>query len=66
MKNLFEDKKELAALVDQFIAARNISKNQYQQLSEIVLADGNIDEEERHQINRLFDALQTGRVKVID
>lgn len=61
-----EDTQNLAALVDQFIAARNVSHRQYQQLSAMVLADGNIDEYERQQINRLFDAIQAGIVKVID
>jgi hypothetical protein len=37
-------------LVDQFIAARNITHQQYQTLSEMVLADGNVDEHERQQV----------------
>lgn len=63
---LSEGQHELTALVDQFIAKRNISQRQYQQLSEVVLADGNIDEHERQEINRLFDALQAGMVRVVD
>jgi len=31
----------------------------------LVLADGSVDEQELQQINRLFDAIQTGRVKVL-
>jgi uncharacterized membrane protein YebE (DUF533 family) len=31
-----------------------------------VLADGTIDEQERRQINRLFDAIQMGMVKITD
>lgn len=65
MSGACEDAHTLAELVDQFIAARNITHQQYQTLSEMVLADGNIDEHERQQINRLFDAIQTGRVKVL-
>ena len=60
------DMQELTALVDSCIAARNISYNQYQELSAMVLADGNIDDQERQQINRLFDAIQIGRVKIVD
>jgi hypothetical protein len=56
----------LVTLVDQFIATRKITHYQYRVLTEMVLADGNIDETERQQINRLFDAIQTGRVKVLD
>lgn len=51
-------------LVDQVLQARSISQDQYQELSAIVLADGTIDEIERKQINRLFDAIQNGRVKI--
>lgn len=60
------DAHKLVELVNQFIAARNISQEQYQTLSQLVLADGNIDEQERKQINRLFDAIQTGRIRVVD
>jgi hypothetical protein len=51
-------------LVDQVIQARVISQAQYQELTAIVLADGDVDEHERRQINRLFDAIQSGRVKI--
>ncbi|TVP68373.1 MAG: TerB family tellurite resistance protein [Leptolyngbya sp. LCM1.Bin17] len=43
-----------------------ISQAQYQALSALVLADGVVSEQERRQINRLFDAIQTGRVKIVD
>lgn len=66
MSGAFEDAHKLAEMVDQFFAARNITYQQYQALSQFVLADGNIDEHERQQINRLFDAIQTGRIKVTD
>ncbi|MDA0268739.1 MAG: hypothetical protein O3A14_17700 [Cyanobacteria bacterium] len=56
----------VADLVDTFITARNISQQQYQDLSTLVLADGTIDEQERRQINRLFDAIQMGMVKITD
>ena len=42
-----------------------ITHQQYQDLSQLVLADGSVDEQELQQINRLFDAIQTGRVKVL-
>lgn len=56
----------VAQLVERFILSRKISHKQYQQLSVAILADGQIDEEERHQINRLFDAIQSGQLKIID
>ncbi len=51
-------------LVSQVLEARYITQTQYQTLSALVLADGTVDEAERRQINRLFDAIQNGRVKI--
>ena len=56
----------VAQLVEQCILSRKISRRQYHQLSVVILADGQIDEEERHQINRLFDAIQSGQLKILD
>ncbi|TVQ08983.1 MAG: hypothetical protein EA368_10435 [Leptolyngbya sp. DLM2.Bin27] len=53
-------------LVSQCIRARQISQVQYQKLTGMVLADGRVDENERRQVNRLFDAIQSGRVKIVD
>lgn len=51
-------------LVNQVLESRYITQAQYQALSAMVLADGTVDESERRQINRLFDAIQNGRVKL--
>ncbi|MBE9157105.1 hypothetical protein IQ265_09745 [Nodosilinea sp. LEGE 06152] len=51
-------------LVSQCIQARVITQAQYQELTTLVLADGTVDESERKQVNRLFDAIQVGRVKI--
>jgi hypothetical protein len=56
----------VAQLVDRCILSRKISRIQYHQLSVAILADGQIDEEERHHINRLFDAIQAGQLKILD
>ncbi|MFE4104753.1 hypothetical protein [Almyronema epifaneia] len=56
---------DVAQLVDTFIANRCISYDQYRELSRVVLADGTVDELERCQINRLFDAIQMGMVKIV-
>ena len=55
----------VTAMVSRFIQARKVSHQDYQALSEQVLEDGAIDEEERQQINRLFDAIQDGVVKIV-
>lgn len=56
----------IVALVDRLIRARRITMGEYQNLSTLVLADGTVDETERRQINRLFDAIQSGKVKIVD
>ena len=56
----------VSEIVDRMITSRNITQQQYQRLSALVLADGTVDEQERRQINRLFDAIQTGMVKIVD
>lgn len=57
---------DIEQLVDGYIAARSITYNQYRRLSAAVLADGTVDDTERRQINRLFDAIQVGMVKILD
>ena len=52
--------------VETIIVSRQITYRQYHQLSAAILADGKVDEEERRQINRLFDAIQRGYVKITD
>lgn len=52
--------------VEKVIVSRQITYRQYHQLSAAILADGKVDEEERRQINRLFDAIQRGYVKILD
>ena len=54
----------LTDLVNRVLGDRYITQAQYQHISAMVLADGTVDEAERRQINRLFDAIQKGRVKI--
>ncbi len=57
---------DVSVVVEQIILSRQISYQQYHQLSAAILADGKVDEEERYQINRLFDAIQAGRVRIVN
>ncbi|NEQ49392.1 MAG: hypothetical protein F6K11_04550 [Leptolyngbya sp. SIO3F4] len=57
---------EVTQLVDQLIRAKRITYSQYQTLSTMVLADGTVDEQERRQINRLFDAIQAGAIRIVE
>jgi hypothetical protein len=61
-----ESSMNVAQFVEKLILSRQISPRQYHQLSAAILADGEIDEEERYQINRLFDAIQAGQVRIVD
>ncbi|HEY9761029.1 MAG TPA: hypothetical protein V6D07_00815 [Trichocoleus sp.] len=54
---------DIVQLINRLIASRQITMSQYQEISTLVLADGMVDEQERRQINRLFDAIQNGVVK---
>ncbi|MEM9266355.1 MAG: hypothetical protein AAGA46_12590 [Cyanobacteria bacterium P01_F01_bin.13] len=65
-ENAETEQNEVTQLVDQLIRAKRITYSQYQTLSKMVLADGTVDEQELKQINRLFDAIQVGAVRIMD
>ncbi|MCV3213560.1 hypothetical protein OGM63_08480 [Plectonema radiosum NIES-515] len=43
-----------------------MSRQDHILLTSTVLAEGNRSEGNRHQINRVFDYIQTGQLKLID
>lgn len=53
-------------IVEQILKSGKISRREYQRLSTAVLADNHIDEDECRLVNRVFDAIRAGRLKVID
>lgn len=53
-------------IVEQILKAGKISRLEYQRLSMAILADNRIDEDESRLVNRVFDAIRTGRLKVTD
>jgi hypothetical protein len=53
-------------LVENITASRQISRGEYLQLTSSLLSDYRITEEERLQISRIFDHLQTGDLRLID
>ncbi len=54
----------LTELVNHVLEERYITQAQYETLLALVLAGGTVDEDERRQINRLFDAIHKGRVRI--
>ncbi|MGA7936380.1 MAG: hypothetical protein WCA35_22690 [Kovacikia sp.] len=55
----------VSEIVDRLISSRRMSHREYHQLCSLILSDNQIDEEERLQINRLFDAIQSGQLRVM-
>ncbi len=53
-------------LVDQILSAGQINRQEHLQLASTILSDYYITEEERRQINRIFDFIQIGRLKLVD
>ncbi|MDJ0798688.1 MAG: hypothetical protein QNJ51_18020 [Calothrix sp. MO_167.B12] len=53
-------------LVDRIIASGEMSRQDYSLLTSTVIADGEVSDVERRQINRVFDYIQSGRLKLVD
>ncbi|MEG3860221.1 hypothetical protein [Microcoleus sp. herbarium12] len=53
-------------MVDRIVASGKIARREHLVLTSAILCDDKLSEEERHQINRIFDYIQIGRVKFID
>lgn len=53
-------------LIDLCLNSERITRQEYLQLTTVVLSNRNITLEDLHQINRIFDRVQQGRIKLID
>lgn len=53
-------------IVDRILNTGQLSRQEHLQLVTIFLSDYKVTEEERSQINRIFDDLQTGRFKLFN
>ncbi|BAY26884.1 hypothetical protein NIES2100_67000 [Calothrix sp. NIES-2100] len=53
-------------IVDRILSSGRMSRTDHTLLTSTVLANGNINDGDRRQINRIFDYLQTGRLKLLD
>jgi hypothetical protein len=51
--------------VDQIMTASQLSRQEYLQLTTFILSDYNVNDEERRQINRIFDDVQIGKLKLV-
>lgn len=52
--------------VERIINMGQLSRLEYLQLATTFLSDYKVTNEERYQINRIFDDLQIGRLKLVD
>ncbi len=53
-------------MVDRIIFSRKLSRQDHNLLTATVVADGEISENNRHQINRIFDRIQSGQLRLVD
>lgn len=56
----------LKHLVDSIADSRQVRRLDYLWLTSSLLADHRMTEEERVQISRIFDHIQTGQLRVVD
>jgi hypothetical protein len=56
----------LKQIVEKIFIAGQLSRLEHLQLVTLILSDYKVSDEERSQLNRIFDDLQTGRLKLVD
>ncbi|VXD23818.1 conserved hypothetical protein [Planktothrix serta PCC 8927] len=56
----------ITQVTDHIINSGQLSHGDYLRLMSAILSDKDITESERNQINRVFDYVQTGRIKFHD
>ena len=56
----------ISQMVDRIVASGKIARREHLVLTSAILSDDKISEEDRYQINRVFDYIQIGRLKFID
>jgi hypothetical protein len=58
--------RSLAALVDQIFADRRITRQVQQDLMQVLLGKAHISSQEQAVAQRIFEAIQQGRLRVVD
>lgn len=56
----------LKQLVDQIFTSGQITRREHLQLTSMLLSANKMTEAERGQVNRIFDYIQAGRLKLVD
>ena len=53
-------------LVDQILVSRQIRRTDQHRFMSALLSKNTLNKEDQQQINRVFDGLQTGQIRVVD
>ena len=53
-------------VVDRILTAGELSRQEHLKLTSVLLAEQKLTDSDRHKINRIFDHIQTGRLKLVD
>lgn len=53
-------------LIDQIITSRRITRADQERFMSLLMSKASLTEHEQLQINRVFDALRSGRIRVVD
>lgn len=53
-------------IIDQILISGQITRKEHILLTSAILSDRQITEEDRRQINHIFDSLQLGRLKLVE
>lgn len=56
----------IKTITERIIESGQLSRQEHLQLTSVVLSDAKLSNEDRRQINLIFDYLQTGRLKLAD
>ncbi len=56
----------LRQIVDRILKTGQLSRLEHLQLVSTFLSDYKVTDDDRNQINRIFDDLQTGQLKIVD
>ena len=64
--NQSQSSQPLKQIVDRILNSGQLSRMEYLQLVTTFLSDYRVTDDERRQINHIFDDLQTGHLKIVD
>ncbi|HEY9860400.1 MAG TPA: hypothetical protein V6D16_12895 [Candidatus Obscuribacterales bacterium] len=56
----------IKTITDRIIESGQLSRQEHLQLTSVILSDSKLSNQDRRQINLIFDYLQTGRLKLAD